>query len=156
MSVTDILGGLKGKVLDASSLGLLKHTYSLQEEVIKQLRANNELLQEKVDSLRAENASLKGAVDELRQRAPAAEAIPEISWLSPDARIVLRAYLDADSASLFRSDIIAQTKIGDIRLGAVYTELHEGGILTLGKGKAGKGISYALTNKGKSVLAGLI
>ena len=153
MGISDILGGLKDKVLDAAHFDLLKRTYDLQEENLKQLRASNGLLREKVESLEAENASLSNTIEELRSQFPAAGGIPELKRFSEDAQTILRVYLDSDSTELLDSDLATASGMSEIRTEAALAELQSGGIVIQTRIGMGAGCAYALTGEGKMALA---
>jgi cell division protein FtsB len=74
MSITDILAGLKDKVLDAATYELLRRNYELLEENNDQLKDRVEFLKEEVQKLKGENlrlieqnASLHAELDMLKQ-----------------------------------------------------------------------------------------
>ena len=54
MGFGEILQGLKGKVLDLQHIEMLRHAYDLQEENVKQLKCNNDLLRDSAQRLEAQ------------------------------------------------------------------------------------------------------
>jgi FtsZ-binding cell division protein ZapB len=60
MSITNVLAGLKYKVLDTATYELLRRNFELLEENSQQLKDKVEFLKEEVEKLKAENLHLVG------------------------------------------------------------------------------------------------
>lgn len=65
MGITDILTGLKNKVLDAATYELLRRNFELLEENNLQLKDKVEFQKEEIAKLKAENLSLAEKLGEL-------------------------------------------------------------------------------------------
>ena len=82
IDVISLLTGLKGKALDLRDIELLKHAYELQDENLRQLKENNDVLREavglaqsRVTSLEEENVDLRSQMDVLNDRLHDIEAV---------------------------------------------------------------------------------
>ena len=109
MNVSEILKGLKGKVLDATHFDLLRHAYVLQEENIKQLKTNNEalkesnsLLLERVKKLEGTQKMLEKRFEELQSKDNSPQAHIKLSEL---ALAVLEAYYEADRSEMLKKTL---------------------------------------------------
>lgn len=74
MNVTDILEGLKNKVLDAAHYDLLRRNYELLEENNQQLKERLEFLKEEFAKLKKDNLNLSGKVGGLQAEVDLAAA----------------------------------------------------------------------------------
>lgn len=180
MDMISILNGLKNKVLDVKNYELLKHTYELQEENIKQLKTsnetikdNNKLLQEKVDLLEKENRELNKSLPKIQDR-------NESEVLSEVELAILELYRERSAEPLYKeSQIIPalSSNFTRIQIEAEIDKLEEVKMLEWSHRKSDRGrsswlearnklrvnvqsheddIPYALTKEGRKKLVGNI
>lgn len=81
MGTLDILEKLKGKVLEIKDFEILKHTYQMQENNLKELKENKQLWQEKAERFQKENDELSRENVDLRARVASDEFIEGDGYL---------------------------------------------------------------------------
>lgn len=109
MDITAILSGIKGKILDARHIEMLKHAYELQNQNIEQLKNNNdairdsnEHLKERIASLTKENEALMAANAILESRH---KALPQDGEVSEDAKRILVLLSERDGEEFVTNQI---------------------------------------------------
>ncbi len=160
MDIAAILSGIKGKVLDAKHIELLKHAYDLQNQNIEQLKSNNEalrekaqLLEERAALLKNENDALRATVEGLQARVDVPPRAPSLHGLSDVALNIVKLYRAMNKTDLFMDEIAPQVRCSQIQLEAAIGELEDAGIIESLGGVMGRGSSYSLTKEAKRLLA---
>ena len=169
MDAIAILNGVKDRVLDAANYDILKRTYELQNENIKQLetsnttyKENNEHLKNKLDELKKEIDSLKQTVADLNQKVSQLDRDTNSSELSSIAAEILDIYRESDETKLNdKKQIIPilSSKYSKIQIKSALDELQKFDILvTIAITQiAGfdTGSEYILTEQGKKHIAAM-
>ena len=150
MSVTDVLSGIKGKVLDATHFELLKHAYELQDENVKQLKTSNELLRQKIEKLEEENETLRGMVRQLQQQIRESRSASGPPGLSEVARALLEQLVTEDTTEFNSDQVSSVLPYSKIQVEAALTELREAGMIHQSAiSLFGQGVDYHLTGYGQ-------
>lgn len=154
MDITAILGGIKGKVLDAVNFDLLKATYELQNENVEQLKTNSAALQLSNSLLLERTASLEKEVERIRQEnKQLRELIPsgdEITNYIPSglAAKIIRAFLSYGESTIFGDRLRDAVGSSALEIEVAFKELVAHGVGSIdGYGVAGP--MYCLTDAGK-------
>jgi len=162
MDIGKLLGGLKGKVLDAGHFELLKHAYDLQEQNVTQLKSNNaalkesnELLKEKagnyleeLEFLKKENDRLSKLVKSLNK-----EVENEPIVLSDNAIKLLQRIIQEDVTDFYQNAIVDVMDLSRIEVEAALDEMSEKGLISSMSARRGYGLHYHLTSTAKKALA---
>lgn len=155
MDITAILSGIKGTVLDAKHIELLKHAYELQNQNIEQLKNNNDalkekagLLEEKAALLEKENESLKAAIKNFQTQEPTMSARPSIDDFSENAMKILKLYRTTDKTALFLDEMKPALGITGIQVASAINELRNAGIIDSCCVELNRSPSYSLTEVG--------
>lgn len=155
MDIIKLIDGIKGKVLDASKIDLLKHAYDLQNQNIEQLKTNNEavreshgLLQKKVEQIEAENTSLKKEVQRLTE---AIGQNADATGLSKVALDILRLYKKRDVTEILAVELPQYLPHSNIDTESATDELQAAKLMNLG-GLVGA-MTYRLTAAGRKYIA---
>lgn len=161
MDIGKLLGGLKGKVLDASHFELLKHAYDLQEQNIIQLKSNNAALKES-NSLLKEKAG--NYLEELEYLKKENEKLSKIAgqvkkadnddpiMLSENAVKLIKRIIQEDVTDFYQNAIVDVMELSRIEVEAALDELSEHGLISAMSARQGYGLHYHLTSKAKKAL----
>jgi len=164
MGWSEILGTLKGKVLDAANLELLEHTYELQERTIKQLESNNnaleknkELLENVVKKLKLENRELTAVNEDYTEQLKGLEkGEAPMQEYSNNASAVLSFFLENDQTKGYELSIIEYLRdkgFSKIQIKGGIAELRSFNIILPWSNHPNKGPEWGLTDEGKMLLA---
>ena len=159
MDITNILSSIKGKVLDAKNIELLKHSYDLQNDNIEQLKNNNDalkesnqLLQEKLDRFQKENKSLRATIKQLKEQIPSSSESLDLSEVAID---ILKLYVDRDKTKLYRDETDPSLSHGQIQIEAAIDELTNADIIHTIGFSPNRGPRWSLTKFGRKLLANI-
>jgi len=162
MDIGKLLGGLKGKVLDASHFELLKHAYDLQEQNIVQLKSNNaalkesnELIKEKSGNYLEELEFFKKENDQLSKIVNKAKKESETDTivLSDNAIKLLQRVIHDDVTDFYQNAIVDAVDLTRIEVEAALDELSEKDLISAMSARRGYGLHYHLTSKAKKSLS---
>ena len=164
MGLPEMLGTLKGKVLDAANIELLEHTYNLQERTIKQLESNNnalekrnELLEKDLKRLEEENKGLTMVIKDCEEQLEGLEKKEGSKQkYSNNASAVLSYFLKNDITNGYEKAIIAHLEkegFSKIKIQGGISELAESKIILHWSTHHSYGIEWGLTDEGKRLLA---
>lgn len=160
MDIINILGTIKGKVLDASHFDLLKHAYELQHHDIVQLKDNNdalresnELLKQKIKGLNDENTILKETIKKYKN---IIKLLPQTSLIDNFSEIavnILELYISNDTTELWEKFIMRTLPFSEIQVQAGLDELCRAELISSYSFDPSHGREYSLTEKGRYNLA---
>jgi len=160
MDIINILGTIKGKVLDASHFDLLKHAYELQHQDIVQLKDNNdalresnELLKQKIKELNDENTILKETIKKYKN---IIKLLPQTSLIDNFSEIavnILELYISNDTTELWEKFIMRTLPFSEIQVQAGLDELCRAELISSYSFDPSHGREYSLTEKGRYNLA---
>lgn len=160
MDIINILGTIKGKVLDASHFDLLKHAYELQDQDIVQLKNNNdalgesnELLKQKIKELNNENIILKETVKKYKN---IIKLLPQTSLIDNFSEIavnILELYISNDTTELWEKFIMRTLPFNEIQVQEGLDELSRAELISSYSFDPSHGKEYSLTEKGRYNLA---
>jgi hypothetical protein len=161
MGWSEMLGTLKGKVLDAANLELLEHTYNLQERTIKQLESNNNALEKNNELLEKENKGLTTVIKDCEEQLGGFEKKedPKKKY-SENALAILSYFVENDKTKEHELILIGSLKgkdFSEIQIKAGIAELSKDFkiILPFSTADRGLGVEWGFTNEGKMLLAEL-
>jgi DNA-binding PadR family transcriptional regulator len=160
MDIINILDTVKGKVLDASHLDLLKHAYELQNQNILQLkdsidalRESNELLKQKIKELYDENKTLKETIKKYNNKT---KPLPQTSLIDDFSEIavnILELFNSNDTTELWEKFIIRALPFSEKQVKKGLDELCSAGLIASYSYDPSHGKEYSLTEKGRYDLA---
>jgi predicted nuclease with TOPRIM domain len=160
MDIINILGTIKGKVLDTSHLDLIKDAYELQNQNIVQLKNNNdalresnELLKQKIKKLNDENTILKETVKKYKNNI---KSLPQISLTDDFSEVavnILELYVGNDTTELWEKYIIRKLPFSEIQVQEGLDELCKAELISSYSFDPSHGREYSLTEKGRYNLA---
>lgn len=160
MDIINILGTIKGKVLDTSQFDLIKHAYELQQQDIVQLKNNNdalresnELLKQKIKKLNDENTILKETVKKYKNKN---KSLPQISLTEDFSEVavnILELYVGNDTTELWEKYIIRKLPFREIQVQEGLDELCKAELISSYSFDPSHGREYSLTEKGRCNLA---
>jgi len=160
MDIINILGTIKGKVLDASHFDLLKHAYELQHQDIVQLKDNNdalresnELLKQKIKGLNDENTILKETIKKYKN---IIKLLPQTSLIDNFSEIavnILELYISNDTKELWEKFIMRTLPFSEIQVQTGLDELCRAELISSYSFDPSHGREYSLTEKGRYNLA---
>ena len=112
MDIVKILGGIKGKVLDAAHYELLENAYGLQNQNIQQLKANNDaikennlLLKSKLEELLSDNKTLHAQIEEYKLKLSSLSKESVNKAISEVGNALLTYCLEDDATEFTTPDI---------------------------------------------------
>jgi len=160
MEIINILGTIKGKVLDDSHFDLLKHAYELQDQDIVKLKNNNdalgesnELLKQKIKELNDENIILKETINKYKN---IIKLLPQTSLIDNFSEIavnILELYISNDTTELWEKFIIRTLPFSEIQVQEGFDELTRAELISSYSFDPSHGKEYSLTEKGRYNLA---
>jgi FtsZ-binding cell division protein ZapB len=158
MDIINILGTIKGKVLDASNFDLLKHAYEHQNQNIVQLKDNNdalhesnELLKQKIRELSDENTILKETVKKYKNKIKSLPLTSLIDNLSEIAVNILELYISNDTRELWEKYIMRTLPFSKIQVQAGIDELCRAELISSYSFDPSHGREYTLTEKADTI-----
>jgi predicted nuclease with TOPRIM domain len=163
MDIINILGTIKGKVLEASHFDLLKHTYEQQKQNIGQLkdnndalRKNNELLKQKIKELNDENTILKETIKKYKNKSKLLSQTSLIDNFSEIAVNILELYISHDTTELWEKFIMRKLPFSKIQLQSGLDELCRAELISSYSFDPVHGKEYSITEKGRCNLANIL
>ena len=160
MDIIDILGTIKGKVLDTSHFDLLINAYELQNQNIVQLKDNNdalrvssELLKQKIKELNDENTILRETIKKYKN---IIKLLPQTSLIDNFSEIavnILELYISNDTTELWEKYIMRTLSFSEIQVQEGLDELRRAELISSYSFDPSHGREYSLTEKGRYNLA---
>jgi predicted nuclease with TOPRIM domain len=163
MDIINILGTIKGKVLDASHFDLLKHAYEQHQQNISQLKDNNdalresnELLKQKIKDLNDENTILKETIKKYKNKIELLSQTSLTDNFSEIAVNILELYNSHDTTELWEKFIMRKLPFSKIQLQAGLDELCRAELISSYSFDPVHGKEYSITEKGRCNLANIL
>ena len=160
MDIINILGTIKGKVLDASHFDLLINAYERQNQNIVQLKDNNntlrvssELFKQKIKELNDENTNLKETIKKYKN---IIKLLPQTSLIDNFSKIavnILELYISNDTTELWEKYIMRTLPFSEIQVQEGLDELRRAELISSYSFDPSHGREYSLTEKGRYNLA---
>jgi predicted nuclease with TOPRIM domain len=160
MDIINILGNLKGKVLDDAHFDLLVDAYEQQTQSIVKLKDNNnslrvksELLKQKIKELSDENTKLR---TNLKKYKNIIKLLPQTSLIdnfSEVAANILELYIKNDTTEPWEKYIMRTLSFSEMQVQESLEELRRGELISSYSFDPSHGREYSLTEKGRYNLA---
>jgi predicted nuclease with TOPRIM domain len=163
MDIINILGTIKGKVLDTAHCDLLKHAYEQQTQNMGQLKDNNdtlresnEVLKQKIKELTDENTILKETIKKYKNKIKLFPQTSLIENFSEIAINILELYINHDTTELWEKFIMRKLPFSKIQLQAGLDELCKAELISSYSFDPDHGKEYSITEKGRCNLANIL
>ena len=160
MDIINILGTIKGKVLDDSHFDLLINAYEQQNQNIVKLKDNNdalrvssELLKQKIKELNDENTNLKETIKKYKNIIKLLPQTSLIDNFSEIAANILELYISNDTTELWEKYIMRTLPFSEIQVQEGLDELRRAELISSYSFDPSHGREYSLTEKGRYNLA---
>ena len=163
MDIINMLGTVKGKVLDTACLNLLKDAYEQQKQNIGHLKDNNDALRESNESLKQkikelmdENTILKETIKKYKNKFKLFSQTSSIEDFSEIAINILELYISHDTTELWEKFIMRKLPFSEIQLQAGLDELCRAELISSYSFDPEHGKEYSITEKGRCNLANIL
>ena len=160
MDIINILGTIKGKVLDDSHFDTLVNEYEQQNQIIVKLKDNNdalrvssELLKRKIKELNDENNTLK---ENFKKYKNIIKLLPQTSLIDNFSEIavnILELYISNDTTELWEKYIMRTLPLSEMQVQEGLDELRRAELISSYSFDPSHGREYSLTEKGRYNLA---